>query len=360
MSNIGSLSPDTLSKVKALVENQKILLIDKNQIARDHLVSMLMDIGAERENIYFAGEVDRAVLALKEYKPSILICDESISHEKAVDLFEIFRGNRQREDSKIFLFLTKNSSQAGVGKVAEDDFDGFLLKPYSKKLFYLVFSDLVQKRLFPSEYQKKLSEGKDQLFRGEIDLALSTLEEARKMNESPTQALFYIGQALAMKTVYESAKANYQQGIQINEIHFKCLQGLFDLLSQEKKELDAYEVLRRLVTVYPKNTKRLSLALTLAVKTKNFRDVEGFYDIFSSIDDHTVDLVSHMCAALAVNGRFHLMHAEKDSAIVSFERALEHGGDQVKYVNYVSESLIKYGFVKEASDFLERFMKKTA
>lgn len=342
-----------MNQLKEFIANSRVLIVDKVPTSRAYTSQLVAELGADTQSIYHAKDATEARHFLKEFRPQILFCDDSIGYELVVELLRAHRDSGTGA-GQIFFLLTGNTSQAAIGRAAEEEFDGFLLKPFTRTEFLRVFQFVATEKIFPSDYQKQLQTGRELLFKGEFDQAVEEFEKAKSLAESPATAHFYIGQAKMMKKALEEGKQQYKQGLSLNQIHCKCLVGMYDILIGQEKVEEAYEVLRRLVSLFPANPRRLSTALSMAVKTGNFRDVENYYEYFEANVERTADLVNHMCSALAVNGKYHLMRESPDEAIMSFERAVTHGEGKEKFVSYVIDTLTKYGYTAQAAEFVKR------
>lgn len=348
---------DNNEALKAFLKRCKVLAIDQNSVSRTFLMKMLEQMGIEKANISEHKSFETARVAIIGTHPEVIFCDNSIGYEKSIELLHIHRGDQNKAPESVFFFLTENTSQAVIGRIAEEDMDGFLLKPFTKSEFEKTFQWVAQEKLLPTDYQKSIKKGRDLLFKGDIDQAVSIFETALGQHPEPATAHFYLGQAKLMRKMLEESQSDLKMGLTFNQIHSKCLVGMFDVLMEQNKSEEAYEVLRRLIALFPQNPKRLSTALSLAVKTANFRDIEDYYGFFQKNPEQTVDLINHMCSALAVNGKYHLIKNSPEHALISFNRAVEHGDGKEKYVVFIIETLKRFGFTAEAQEFEDKYIK---
>jgi tetratricopeptide (TPR) repeat protein len=212
----------------------------------------------------------------------------------------------------------------------------------------------VKDKLFPSEYHKMIDQGKDLMFKADFKGALDRFQRAMDMNDTPTLACFYAGQAEYMQKAMEAAEDKYQDGLDYNNIHYKCLTGLFDLLHGEKRYNDAYDVMRRLAQYFPANPKRLASVLHLSIQTGHYDDVESYYGIFKELEERTDEMIRYMCSTLAVTGKHYLMNHSNEKAIQSFENAAISSAGRIKYLYYMIEALVEYGLIDNTDKFISR------
>ena len=152
-----------------------------------------------------------------------------------------------------------------------------------------------------------------------------------------------------MKRLLEESRQEFMQGILLNQIHCKCLKAMFDLLYTQQKIDESYEVLRRLVGIFPDNVERLKLVIRMAVKTGNFFDLLTWYEVYEGQEEKNEEVQKHVCAALSIFGRYLLMTEKNDEAVKAFERALAVGVKKEIFLTYAVESLQKYGLGDEAT-----------
>jgi tetratricopeptide (TPR) repeat protein len=124
---------------------------------------------------------------------------------------------------------------------------------------------------------------------------------------------------------------------------------MFDLLYTQEKVEESYEVLRRLVGIFPDNVERLKLVIRMAVKTGNFYDLLTWYEVYEGQDEKPEEVQKHVCAALSIFGRYLLMTQKNEDAVKAFDRALSVGVKKEVFLTYAVESLQKYGLGDEAT-----------
>lgn len=78
-----------------------------------------------------------------------------------------------------------------------------------------------------------------------------------------------------MEKLLGNASKDYHMGLRYNEIHFKCLVSLFDILMDQKKFVEAYDIVKKIADYFPKELSRRGSVIHLAVITKNYEDMEN-------------------------------------------------------------------------------------
>jgi len=162
-----------------------------------------------------------------------------------------------------------------------------------------------------------------------------------------------------MKQAMDVAKGDYSKGLDHNKIHYKCLVGLFEVMMKENQWVDAYDVVKRISRYFPANPQRLAQVLRLAIMTKNYDDIERYYQAFSTIDNRSDELIKYVCAALVVCGKFYLHGGHTSRALELFLKAAITANTRTKILREIVIALVDNGMAKDAKDYLNRFPAAT-
>jgi tetratricopeptide (TPR) repeat protein len=345
--------------LREFLADQYVLIVNSVGSSRISLASCLAKFGASREKMLLVSSISEARYEIQKVKPRFVFTDYMIGSDPGLDLLQEQRKNYSRDDLKrsIFVLVTSNASQSAVAQAAEEDVDTFIVRPYSIDLLGKTLARTAIQKMNPGKYLELIERGKEQLFLGKFDEALSIFEDAMLEHEQPTLACFYAGQAEFMKLSMGGAEQRYEQGLSYNKIHYKCLVGLYDLLMSQKKFEEAYDIVRRISQYFPANPKRLGAVLRLAVMTEHFQDIESYYNIFLKIGERTDELTKSMCSALVVAGKFYLRISRETLALSLFESAAISAAGRTQFINYIVENLVDYKMREDAERFLERLRK---
>lgn len=342
--------------LKDYLSDNHILILDAVSSGRTNIASCLTKFGGARSKMSLVGSMADAREEIKRVKPKVIFADFMIGKESSLDLIQFQKSQFEKEGIKdnLFVLVTSNASQSAVAQAAEEDVDTFIIKPFSLDTLKKAVARTVYAKINPSDYMQTIDQGKELLFAADYKGAREKFKRAIDLDPKPTLAHFYHGQADYMAKAMEAAEACYQNGLNLNNIHYKCLVGLFDLLHGEQRFNDAYDVIKRLASYFPANPNRLSTVLRLSVQTKNYEDVDSYYRIFVEIDERSDQLINHMCSALAVTGRHFLQSNSAPKAIQAFESAAVSSAGRSKYLLYMIEALAEHGMLKETDPFLKR------
>ena len=342
------------------LEKERILISDPNASSRTGLAKALTDLGVKMSQITLAGGFDSAKQAVEDSKPTMIISDFNLGEMSALDLFELPSFSSRPIDERISVIVTNNTSQAAIAQAAEGDVDVFIAKPYSLNSLKTALFKAVADKLEPSEYLKAIQEGKRHLISSDLDQALAVFESAAQLDYKPALAYFYQGYThTLLGSALEKAQESYSKGLEYNHIHYKCLIGLFEALLSQKKNQDAYVVLRRIIQNFPVNPNRLISALKLAITTGNYLDVERYHEVFVEIEIKSDLLVRSICAALITVGKYLIRSGETEKALKLLQKAGVSAGGRTAFLSEIILTLVGAELPLEADKYLSRFPQET-
>ena len=98
----------------------------------------------------------------------------------------------------------------------------------------------------------------------------------------------------------------------------------------------------------------------LAIHTKNFEDVEGFYRSFrelarDGVAELPAEAMKHLGAALVICGKWRIEREDFAPAMRDFEEAIEIAGNRPVFLRQIVESLVRAGASDQAKAFLGCF-----
>ncbi len=302
---------------KKFMEENDVLIVDKNPSSRSRLVKTISDLGTKRHMIHSCASFSEAQEILNTKKVGVVLSDYFIGGGSG---FELFKLSRQKIPNKklCLILVTSNISQSSVAKAAEEDVDSFIIKPYTVQSIEENLISTISQKICPSEYIRKIEEGKALIEKGEYQKAITVFEQSIKMHPKPALAHFYIGQAEYLMNLTEEAVSSYTDGISLVNIHFKCLVGLYDILVRENKYTEAYQVVKKIAKYFPANPDRLAEIIRLAVRTCNFQDMQMYYDIFVTLEEREDSLINFMGAGMYISGKHSLMQNFPEPALKLF------------------------------------------
>ena len=344
-----------LQLFEGYIRDKKIVIADKNSTSRAGIARILTGLGAKGINIGTATDYDHAIKEIERLKPHIIVCDYELGNRSGLELIQSLKKLSPDYNKSLFIIVTGNSSQAAVAQAAEEDVDTYIIKPYTVEIIRQCLLKAAMAKLYPSEYMKKVDEGKKLLEELKATEAKAIFIEAQKLDPKPALACFYQGQAEELELVIEQAQSAYSEGLNFNKIHYKCMTGLFDVLMKKQKTADAYDVVKKISRYFPANPQRLAQVLRLAIMTKSYEDVERYYQAFISLDARNEELIRYICAALVVCGKHYISTNNPSRGLDLFKKAAVTGVGKIKILKEIILALYEHGMLKHAREYLARF-----
>jgi tetratricopeptide (TPR) repeat protein len=300
---------------------RKGLIVDTNGASRAGIAKTLVEMGAKTSSFTLLADFADAVEAIRNIKPLIVVVDFDISGRCGLDLVHVMREAGIENKDSIFVVVTGNASQSAVAQAAEEEVDAYILKPYTLLQFKKVLATVAAGKLSPSRYVQQISEGKRLQAEGKYDEAIATFSEATNLDPKPSLAYYYRGVTELEAKQFEAAEASFTRGLTYNDIHYKCLTGLFDLLLAQRKFPEAYGIAQKITQHFPLSPNRLGQTLKLSVITGHYEDIDSFYEMFKGLDTRSEELVKYVCAALVIGGKAFFKSAKKEKAIDFLRKA---------------------------------------
>jgi tetratricopeptide (TPR) repeat protein len=347
---------------KALAEyfgKHRILIADSNASSRTGLARAIVELGARTHQITLVDSYEWAEQIMEQTQPTMLITDFNLGPVGAFDLFSLPKYSAMPMHDKLSVVVTSNTSQAAVAQAAEGDVDIYIAKPYSLESFWAAMKSGAALKLQPTDYLKAIEDGKRHLADSNLGRAIEVFEHATSLDGKPALAYFYHGYTRALGNALEEAQNSYKKGLEYNHNHYKCLLGLYETLMSQKRNNDAYIVLRQITRHFPLNPKRFRSVLWLAITTGHYEDIEQYYQIFLELDEKNEELVRYTCASLITAGKFFLKKGEVERATSVFQKAGVSAGGKGQFLTEIITTLVAANLADEADKYLRRFPKES-
>lgn len=340
---------------KQYLEENEVLIVDKNPSSRNRLLKTIYDLGAKRHMIHTCGSLVEAQEIITTKKIGIVMSDYFIGGGSGFDLFKMIRDKEPDNKNLCLVLVTSNISQTAVAKAAEEDVDSFIIKPYTIQSIQENLISTVVAKIKPSDYILKVEEGKAHIAAGKYIEAINVLKVAINMHPKPALALFYIGQAEYLKNHVNEATGSYNEGLSFNNIHYKCLVGLYEIFMREEKYSEAYGVVKKIAKYFPANPDRLAQIVRLAIRTNNYEDMQMYYEIFTSLEVRTQVLINYIGAGMYVAGKHCLIENNTERALQFFDNIAVSCSEFTKFLKAIISVLVEHKMYTDAEKFLSRF-----
>ena len=349
MQKIGS------KELQKYVAAKKVLIAEPSVPFSTVIQQTMVAMGCQMENIFKEADLRRALHLVERERPEIIISEYNLGTQFGLELAEKQSHIHPDHKERIFILVTRNASDSAIAEAAEEEVDGYILKPFNLNQLQETFLEVMHKKMNPSEYVVKIHEGRDLLNGKDLKNAFSTFTQARKMDPKPSLACYYQGFTKKLDQDPEAALKYFREGKAFNPLHYKCLQAEFDILFEQKKEQEAYEVIKVINGSYPVSPNTLAKMFLLAIYTYNYKDIEKYYEIFTQLDRRSEDLIKIVSAALYSAGRFCLKENDVSQACEFFRKGVTVAQRDRAYLFKVITTLLKLDQHEEVEKFITLF-----
>lgn len=347
------IEQDTLNN---FLKGKKVLVVDTSLLLRERIERFLLSMGVEKGNLYVSSQFVEALEIIGKEKPPILISDYELDKKSGLDLIQEQRKNFTEPKKVLSVLTTGNTSQIAIARAVEGEVDSYIIKPFGLGIFSQALFKAVNAKVKPTQYQETIERGKESLAQSRLEEAAKLFEEARKFDPNPALACFFQAQVLIAQKNFPVAEEKFLEGLHFNRIHYRCLMGLYDLLYETKRYIDAYAVMKRVIHYFPADPQHLTAVLKLAILTHSYDDVERYYQVFLKVGKSNEELVKYICAALVVCGKHYLQRNVNSRAITLFREAAATVGTQpAKILREIITALIEHKLEGKVDEFLKQF-----
>lgn len=341
------------------ISDKQVLIADPNGASRAGVARLMGSLGVRTTHLLLASDFNTAKEVIRDKKPAVVITEYYFSEGSALDLCKAMRDAGLDTRDCFFVILTNDSSQSAVAQAAEEEVDCYILKPYTLDSFKEKIVAAAGQKFTPSPYFDLIHEGKKLLSNKKVEEALDRFVKAVGCSPKPSLAIAYMGETEKIKLLMDQAEKTFKEGLKFNPIHYKCMIGLFDVLLEQNKLEDAYIVLTSISKIFPTNPNRFAQTVRLIVLTKNYHEIDSFYEAFKQLEFRTPTLVKICCAALITCGKHSLKSGEAQRGISLLTNAAVSAAGNPTLLKEIVLILTQYEKFDVGAEVLGRFPMET-
>ena len=338
------------------VSGQKVLVLDPSSLSRSVLGSLLVSMGVKSADLLLVANHRDAEEEIKKFAPKIVISEFSFGDGKtAFSLFrdqrKAFRANTSSSDC-LSIVVTGNRSQMAIAKSAKEDVDLFVEKPFlPEQIRELIYQALELKVRVPA-YTAAMKQTQSLIAEGRVELAIQTLQLARAIQPTKAETNFYVETTQLAKG---RSKPKQSGTIGYQKDYYKCLIDLYELLLGQKKYADAYRVSQRLLPYFPEDSDRLMQFFRLAIVTKNYADVEKYFDIYLAGDDRSDTLVQFVCSTMIHTAKHYLETKQTVRGLSILQKTSIAASGRPTLLRELILFCVNAGYLEQAQEFMRKF-----
>jgi DNA-binding NarL/FixJ family response regulator len=336
--------------IRDFMRNEVCLIVEPSQTFSASIQHCLNDLNLSLEQVITARRFEDAKRIIHERKPKVVITEYEVESKFGLSLLEL-QGLYHNELERISIIVTRNTSDSTVAEAAEEEIDAYILKPFSPDTFRQKFLEILEKKVTPSEYARKIHRGKMLFAAQDLEGALGEFLTSKRLDRKPTLACFYAGQTFQFQGEFLKALAEFREGRTYQPLHYKCLMAEFDELVLREDYKEAYRLIPLIKANYPVTAQRLGQMFIAAVFTQHFYEMSDYFQLFLKLEARTPQLTQLASLALLTTGRYFLSKKDLAQACECFEMGALATAREMGYLEKVIHELLVFGAVKEAEGF---------
>jgi len=317
---------------------------------------VLKQLGSGIDNLIYARSFDQANDMIEKYSFDIIISEFELEGRSGLEL-KLCIEEQYPDVEVVFIVISGQATNISVIEAAEESVDAYLLKPMSTQSTIRSFVNAFLVTMQPSPYILAIKGCKKYIKSAEYEDAKKIATEALELNESPSLAYYYLGHCHEKLENLDEALKCYKKGQMLTINHYKCMVGEFEILDLMSKKKEAYKKVKKLLELFPISPQRFERIMMLAIFTRNFGDVDEYYDEYAKetiLSDRLLKVVSN---AMFISGKHFFINEDDKRAYGYFKKAVESSRLDFsiiyKIVNlYLSEDKVEvaeefFSFIKE-------------
>lgn len=234
-------------------KNEKILVVDDIPNVRKTIRHMLRVIGYP--NVTEASDGDKAYELLKAKQFDFVIADLYMPKVGGLELLQLIREDASLRDLP-FMIITAYTDTGHIAKAAEEDVDGYIIKPFVAETLERKMKYITEKKADPPESEVHLKLGNVYMDSQMYEKALIEFEKAKKIKPGSARITHSIGKTYQSLGEIEKAEQYFTEAMSYNSKYIKVHQSLGELYLETGRQDEAIESLQKATAISPNNSAR--------------------------------------------------------------------------------------------------------
>lgn len=327
-------------------KNMKILVVDDMTNMRRTIRNMLRFIGYEF--IEEANDGDTCMKKMSEFQPDFLILDWNMPRMAGIEVVQKTREEQQFADIPI-LMVTAEVEESQIVQAAENDIDGYIIKPFVALTLEEKMNSILDRRNSPTELDRLIQNGINMKNQGDGDGAIETFEKALELSPKSARIRQLIGETYKKMGNIEKAEEKMKEAVSINPQYIKVHQSLSDLYQEIGDKEKAVASLETAAKISPNNSQRQTTLGKIYLESGDVERAEQSFNKAMEVEPNNPNIKTNIGEIFLESG-----HAEKAASV--FKQSLNQKED-VHVYNRLGIALRRKGKVNEAIKEYHRAIK---
>lgn len=335
-----ALSPDLILKYQRLLErfvgSGSVVIADSNQNVRGAFAKILSLLALPGRQLKLVTNRQDLMVWLQRADVRIVITD--------IEWIEVAKPS----SSQLVIACGTVLSPAWAAKCAELGVDLVLVKPFTLERVVISIAQCLATKLKRPMSLEWVRRGQVARSEGRLTEAMSHFSQALvagKGDRLPQYIVLPPG----------SQVSNALDQLASNRLEYQVQLELFKTLAAQGRSQDAYQTIA--VTGYEAvmTPEQFTDLVCLAVRTKNFNDLDRLYPFYLTFDQRPDRLVRAMVAGLVVSGKSAFRRGKRELGLERFRRAVVSGGHDSRWLDEMTRFLLDGQWNTEAAEILSKY-----
>lgn len=291
----------------------KFLVVDSSSNSRKIVRQMLKSFGYKK--VAEAEDGDRAMESLKLSRADFVISDFYLPKTSGLELLR-----QVRDDPSLrglpFLIITSEINASHITQAAEEDVDGYIIKPFRGETLEKKINCVLDKKENPPEVEVHISMGNAYKDNKMFDKALLEYEKAVAIKPRSARINHSIGQCHELKGDSATAEEFYKKAVSQNPRYLKAHHSMGEFYIKNGDEISAIRSLQLATAISPNNTEKQFTLGRLFVKNGNPEEAEKAFSAVIKNDPQNSTIRREI-------GEIYLENGFDDLAAKAFRASLE-------------------------------------
>lgn len=336
-------------------ENKSWLLVDTCTSTRMAIRKTISQLGSKSANVFDADNVNDAKNLIITKKPHFVIANKIVKGVNSLILYDHHMQTSPNRINNGYFVITEENSLSEVAWVLEYEMDGIISLPLNGGTMLNTLLNGVERKIKPTDYTKKIEEGRICYTNHEPDKALDLFKVALTLDKTPYEGCAMIGQIYTDKDLIPEAIKSYEEAIGHNKQYFKALKRLSALYYHEKEYKKSYETNLLITKNYPISPESIPDLIRLSIINQKYEDITNYFKIFQTVQSPNLELQRYLAAGMAILGKYFVQNNDTENAIDALKAAYKFSNGKYEVIKSITQSFQE---LKRADILLELLDKE--
>ncbi|MBI5178553.1 MAG: tetratricopeptide repeat protein [Nitrospinae bacterium] len=290
----------------------KIMVVDDQANMRKTLRSMLFMIGYK--TISEADDGDVALTKLRSAPMDLVIVDWNMPRMSGVELLQEIRDDSILRDLP-FIMITAEIDEAQVARAAEEDVDGYIIKPFVVDTLEKKINAVLEKKANPPQVEAYIKLGRVYMDSGMLNESMAEYEKAHALMPDSARIQLALGKVYEKMGDPVRAEAAMLQAATLNPRYIKAYRTIADFHMKRGNEQAAMDALKQATLLSPNNPARQVALGKMYMKNGNLEEAKRAFSTAIACAPRNAEYHSEI-------GEAYLAAGQADMAAESFKVSL--------------------------------------